>query len=187
MSQIKTPNSCDLILKNISRFINLNQDEKDLYLSLLEEKKIKKKEFLLTQGETAKYEYFITKGCLKVYTLDDSGSPHISMFAIENWWTGDMSNFLTNQPAQYFIEALEDSVVLRISKTNFDTLFDLIPKFERFYRILYQRSLISYIQRTNHGLSLSAEERYLNFVEKHPTLLNRISQKKHCSLFRCYS
>lgn len=177
MNKIKALSSYDLILKNISRHIDLNQKEKDTYISLLEEKIIKKNEFLLSKGEIAKYEYFISKGCLKVYTLNDNGSEHISMFGIESWWTGDMSNFLTQQPANYFIQALEDSVVLQISKDNFDSMFNLIPKFERFYRILYQRSLITYIQRANQGISLSAEERYLNFVEKYPTLLNRISQK----------
>ncbi len=177
MTKIETQSSYDLIFKNINRFIDLNQEEKNLYISLLEERKIKRNDFLLKQGEIAKYEYFVTKGCLKVYRLDNKGSEHISMFAIEDWWTGDMSKFLTQQPAIYYIQALEHSAVLQISKDNFDLLFDLIPKFERFYRILYQRSLVTYIQRANHGIALTAEERYLNFVKKYPALLNRISQK----------
>ncbi|WP_203257933.1 Crp/Fnr family transcriptional regulator [Hyunsoonleella ulvae] len=167
----------ELILKNISRFIDLNQEEEELYVSLLTERKLKKKEFLLRQGEIARYDYFTTKGCLKIYKIDDSGSEHISMFAIKDWWSGDMASFLTQKPGNYFIQALEDSEVLLMSKENFDLLFEKIPKFERFYRILYQRSLVSYIQQSDQNISLNAEERYRNFIKKYPTLIHRISQK----------
>ncbi|MDF1695194.1 MAG: Crp/Fnr family transcriptional regulator [Saprospiraceae bacterium] len=166
-----------LILNNIARFIDLTELEKQKYLSLLTEMKVKKKAFLMQAGEIAKYEYFITKGCLKVYTLDDDGTPHISMFAVEDYWTGDMASFMTKEPTNYFIKATEHSELLGISRTNYDLLFQEIPKFERFYRILYQKSLISYIRRSNHGISLSAEERYIAFKKKYPKIVNRITQK----------
>jgi len=105
-------------------------------------------------GDVTNYEYFITKGCLKVYTLDEDGAAHISMFAVENYWTGDMASFMTKVPTQYYIKATEHSELLGISRANYDLLFQEIPKFERFYRILYQRSLISYIRRSNHGISI---------------------------------
>ncbi|WP_282162416.1 Crp/Fnr family transcriptional regulator [Ulvibacterium marinum] len=138
---------------------------------------MKKKDFLMQAGEITKYEYFITKGCLKVYTLDEDGAPHISMFAIEDYWTGDISSFMTKEPSRYYIKATEHSELLGISRTNYDVLFQEIPKFERFYRILYQRSLISYIRRSNHGISLTAEERYIIFKKKCPQIINRITQK----------
>lgn len=166
-----------LILDNVSRFIDLTELEKQKYISLLTEVKIKKKSFLMQAGEITKYEYFVTKGCLKVYTLDEEGAPHISMFAVEDYWTGDLTSFITKEPSRYFIKATEDSELLGISKTNYDLLFQEIPKFERFYRILYQRSLISYIRRSNHGISLTAEERYIEFKKKYPKIVNRITQK----------
>ncbi|MCR9174163.1 MAG: Crp/Fnr family transcriptional regulator [bacterium] len=166
-----------LILDNVGRFIDLTELEKRKYISLLTRVKVKKKSFLMQAGETAAYEYFITKGCLKVYTLDDNGAPHISMFAIEDYWTGDMASFITREPTAYFIKATEDSELLGISRANYQLLFQEIPKFERFYRILYQRSLIAYIKRSNHGISLSAEERYIVFKKNYPNLVNRITQK----------
>jgi len=166
-----------LILNNIARFIDLTELEKQKYLSLLTEIKVKKKAFLMQAGDIAKYECFITKGCLKVYTLDKDGVPHISMFAVEDYWTGDMAGFMTKEPTSYFIKATEHSELLGISRTNYDLLFQEIPKFERFYRILYQRSLISYIRRSNHGISLTAEERYIEFKKKYPKIVNRITQK----------
>ena len=99
------------------------------------------------------------------------------MFAIKDWWSGDMASFITQQPANYFIQALEESEVLQISKENFDLLFERIPKLERFYRILYQRSLVSYIQQSDQNISLNAEERYLKFIKKYPSLIHSVSQK----------
>ena len=165
------------ILKNISRYIELTELEKQKYISLLTEIKVRRKDFLMQAGDITKYEYYITKGCLKVYTLDEDGAPHISMFAVEDYWTGDMASFMTREPSRYFIKATEDSELLGISRTNYDLLFQEIPKFERFYRILYQKSLISYIRRSNHGISLSAEERYIEFKRKYPNIVNRITQK----------
>ena len=166
-----------LILNNIARFIDLTELEKQKYISLLTEIKVKKKDFLLQAGDVTKYEYFITKGCLKVYTLDEDGAPHISMFAIEDYWTGDISSFMTKEQSRYYIKATENSELLGISKANYDVLFQEIPKFERFYRILYQRSLISYIRRSNYGISLTAEERYIAFKKKYPQIVDRITQK----------
>lgn len=170
-------NSHHLIFDNIARFIDLTEMEKHKYISLLTEIKVKKKEFLMQAGDITKYEYFVTKGCLKVYTLDEDGGTHISMFAIEDYWTGDIASFMMKEPSGYFIKATEDSELFGISRTNFDLLFQEIPKFERFYRNLYQRSLISYIKRSNQGISLSAEERYIAFKNKYPQIVNRITQK----------
>jgi CRP-like cAMP-binding protein len=166
-----------LIIDNVSRFIDLTELEIQKYISLLSKVKVKKKAFLMQAGDITRYEYFITKGCLKVYTLDENGAPHISMFAVEDYWTGDMASFMTKTPSRYFIKATEDSELLGISRENFELLFQEIPKFERFYRILYQKSLISYIRRSNHGISLSAEERYIEFKKKYPNIINRITQK----------
>ena len=166
-----------LILNNVARFIDLTDLEKQKYLSLLTEITVKRKAFLMQAGDITKYEYFITKGCLKVYTIDENGAPHISMFAVEDYWAGDMASFMRKEPTRYFIKATEDSELFGISRANYELLFKEIPKFERFYRILYQRSLISYIRRSNHGISLTAEERYIEFKKKYPDVVNRITQK----------
>jgi len=169
--------SHQLILDNVGRFIDLTDSEKYTFISLLKEMAVRKKDFLLQEGDIAKYEYFITKGCLKTYSLDMAGAQHISMFGIENYWTTDMASFISKEPSRFFVEALEDTELLAISRPNYNRLFEEIPKFERFYRILYQRSLMSYIRRSNHGISLTAEERYLRFKEKYPQIIERVKQK----------
>lgn len=169
------------IINNVKRFIELDDDELNFFTSLLSVKKYKRKEMLLRNGEVSKYELFIIDGCVKNYTIDHNGFEHISMFAIEDWWTGDMASFETGTPTIFNIEALEDTEVLQISKSDLELLLDKIPKFEKFFRILYQRSLTTYIERNNQNISFTAEDRYLTFIKKYPKLEQRISQKNIAS------
>lgn len=168
----------NLLLNNIARHIQLDRTETEFFISLLQTKKLKRKEFLLRQGETCKMENFIVKGCLRVYTIDDNGFEHILMFGIEEWWVGDLFSFLTNCPTTYYIDALEDTQLLQISKANLDRLYERVPKFERFFRIILQNAFIAQQQRINQNLSFTAEERYLNFIDKYPAFEQRISQKQ---------
>ncbi len=168
----------DLLLKNISRHIQLDKAETDFFVSILQVKKLKRKAFLLTPGEICKTENFITKGCLRTYTIDENGFEHILMFGIEDWWAGDLHSFLTESPATYFIEALEDTEILQYTKTNLDILFVKVPKFERYYRIMLQKSIVALYQRIDQNLTYSAEERYLNFINKYPQLQQRLPQKQ---------
>ena len=168
----------DLILENISRHIQLDKTETDFFISQLQTKKLKPKEFLLRQGDICKTENFIVKGCLRTYTIDDDGFEHILMFGIEDWWMGDLYSFLTQSPATYFIDALEDSEILQISKANLDKLYERVPKLERFFRLILQNAFIAQQKRINQNLSFTAEQRYLDFIKKFPQLEQRLSQKQ---------
>jgi CRP-like cAMP-binding protein len=181
MSTIGNGMNVDLILKNVAKHIQLDKTETDLYVSLLHPKAIKRKEFLLKTGDVCKTENFITKGCLRAYTIDENGFEHILMFGIEDWWIGDLYSFLTQTPATIYIDALEDTDILQISKHDLDTLFQQVPKFERFYRMIFQNALIAQRQRINQNLSFTAEQRYLNFIDRYPKMEQRLSQKHMAS------
>jgi CRP-like cAMP-binding protein len=168
----------DLLLKNIGRHIQLDKEETDFFISILQTKKLKRKEFLLKPGEICKTENFIAKGCLRAYTIDGNGFEHTLMFGIEDWWIGDLHSLLTQGPATYFVQALEDAEVIQYTKENLDKLLVQVPKFERFYRIMLQKSLIALHQRVSQNLELSAEERYINFIKKYPHLQDRLNQKQ---------
>lgn len=167
-----------LILQNISRHIQLDQTETDFFISLLQTKQLKRKEFLLKQGDICKTENFIVKGCVRTYTIDENGFEHIVMFGIEDWWVGDLYSFLTQSPATYFIDALEETEILQITKPDLDKLYARVPKFERFFRLILQNAFIAQQQRINQNLSFTAEQRYLEFIAKHPNLEQRLSQKQ---------
>jgi CRP-like cAMP-binding protein len=168
----------ELILQNVSRHIYLDNAETDFFISLLRHKILKRKDYLLKEGELCKTENFILKGCVRTYTIDDKGFEHILMFGIEDWWVGDLYSFLTKTPATYNIEALEDTEILQISKADLDKLYERIPKFERFFRLIIQNAFIALQRRINQNLSFTAEEKYLDFIKRYPELEQRISQKQ---------
>jgi CRP-like cAMP-binding protein len=171
----------NLLLNNIARYIHLTDTEKDIFLSYLHEKKIKRKEFLLSYGEICKYSAFVTAGCLRGFTVDKNGIEHVLSFAPPDWWIADMYSLISQKPGTLNIEALEDTDVILLSKTNQEKLYQEIPKFERFFRILIENSLVANQQRVVDNLSLTAEERYNIFCKRYPALIDHLPQKQIAS------
>jgi CRP-like cAMP-binding protein len=171
----------ELILKNISRFITLTQEEEQYFISQLKVKKLKKKQYLLQEGDTIRFQYFVNKGCLRTYTIDERGLEHIIQFAIEDWWTGDMYSFLTQKPARYTIDAVEDSELFCLEKNALEQLYIKLPKFEKFFRHLLQNAFISLQERIISNLSQPADERYCSFIEKYPKMEQRLPLKQIAS------
>jgi CRP-like cAMP-binding protein len=166
------------IIANISKHIKLDEEETGFFLSLLKTRKLKKKELLLRAGDICRYESFVTQGCLRSYYIDENGVEHIVMFAIEGWWISDLYSLLTEQPARFSIEALEETEVLQISKDDLEQLYIKVPKFDRLYRILFQNAFIAQENRITQNLALTAEQRYLQFLQKYPALEQRVPQKQ---------
>jgi CRP-like cAMP-binding protein len=171
----------ELILKNISRHITLTREEADYFTAILKKRTLRKKQYLLQAGDVSHHECFVNKGCLRTYHVDDKGQEHIAQFAFEEWWTGDMYSFLTGQPSPYNIDALEDSEVLLIEKSQWEQMFKDIPKFERLFRMLLQNAFISMQRRIIENMSLSAEDRYTNFLQRYPQLEQRIPLRQIAS------
>jgi CRP-like cAMP-binding protein len=171
----------DLILKNISRFITLTSEEEQYFTSLLKLKKLKKKQYLLQEGDVVRYDYFVNKGCLRTYSIDEKGQEHVVQFSIEDWWTGDMYSFLTQTPARYTIDAIEDTELLCLERNALEELYIKVPKFERFFRHLLQNAFISLQERIIAGLSQPADERYCTFINKYPAMEKRLPLKQIAS------
>jgi CRP-like cAMP-binding protein len=171
----------ELILKNVSRHITLTPEEEVLFTSILKKRTLRKKQYLLQAGDVSRHECFVNKGCLRTYHVDDNGQEHIVQFAIEEWWTGDMFSFITGQPSLYHIDALEDCELLLIEKQQWEKMFVDIPKLERFFRMLLQNAFISMQRRIAENMSLSAEERYTNFLQRYPQFEQRLPQRQIAS------
>lgn len=169
--------STDLILQNIARYINLTPDEKAYFTSLLQSRELKRKEMLLQSGQICKYSAFTVSGVMRGYTVDENGWEHVLSFAPPGWWMADMYSLLSQKPGTLNIEAIEKTEILLLSKTNQDLLYQNVPKFERFFRIITENSLIAYQQRLMDNLSLTAEERYNNFCKRYPTLIHTLPKK----------
>ncbi|MFM9907778.1 MAG: Crp/Fnr family transcriptional regulator [Chitinophagaceae bacterium] len=171
----------DLILNNISRFIELTTEESQYFTSLLAIKKLRKRQFLLKEGEICRYQYFVTRGCIRTFYIDNKGLEHNVQFSIEDWWSGDMHSFITQKPGRFNIVAIEDSEVVCIDKQSQETLYVQLPKFEKFFRHLLQGAFITLQERVLSSMSETAEERYIKFRSKYPEMDKRIPKNQVAS------
>lgn len=137
---------------------------------------VSKGSFLLRQGETCKYSFFVEEGLLRYFSIDDKGKEHILQFAPEQWFLTDRESVFFNQASRYFIQALENSVVVLLDEKFLSTLAHDHRSFMDFhYRLLHNH--IRHLQtRINQLLSATAEERYVDFIKLYPDLLSRVPQ-----------
>ena len=110
----------ELLHQKISEIISVSDDEFEYCKTLFQPKKLRKKQFLLHEGEECRYTAFVEKGILRSYTIDEKGSEHILQFAMEGGWIADLYSFLTNEPSTYNIEALQGCELLLITKPAWD-------------------------------------------------------------------
>lgn len=166
-----------LIIESISQQIKLDKKEETFLLSLLQIKKLKKKQFLIHSGEVNTFSTFVTSGCLRSYSIDRNGFEHILQFAPKGWWIADLHSLISKQPGQLNIDALCDTEVMVFKREDQEKLFESFPKFERFFRILTENSIAATNNRLLDYMGLSAQERYMQFIKRYPGLTNEIPQK----------
>jgi CRP-like cAMP-binding protein len=169
------------ILKNIAKHITLEEKEISTFTSLLTYRKVLKKEKLLGANEICSAINYVQTGALRAYYNDTEGNENIIMFATSDWWVTDMYSFTSEKPAMLNIDALEDSTIFQLQKSDLDKLYIDVPKFERFFRIIIQNAYIREQLRVIQNLSMSAEERYASFLLKYPQFVERIPLKQIAS------
>ena len=163
------------LIAYFNQHLPLNEAENAMVEEVFKERKVKRRQFILQEGEVSKLNTFVVEGCFKMYMADANGKEHNLQFAIENWWIGDIGSFHTEQPSKLYIEAIENSVILQINKTDQLKLFVEYPKFNRIFRVITENALVSAQRRILQNISSTAEERYLDFIERYPHFFNRIS------------
>lgn len=171
----------ELLLESVSKHISLTKKEEDYFISLFKERKLKKKQFLVHENEFNKFTAFVTRGCLRSYSVDRNGFEHIIQFAPPGWWIADMASVISNQPGKLNIDALEDTDMLILTREDQLNVFEKIPKFERFFRILTENSIAANSHRLIDYMGLTAQERYFTFCNRYPTLMQTLPQKQIAS------
>ncbi|GEO11666.1 Crp/Fnr family transcriptional regulator [Segetibacter aerophilus] len=166
----------EVLFKAINEKVTLTQEEEELCKAFFIPKKLRKKQYLLQQDDVCKYTAFVEKGAMRAYTTDDKGSEHIVQFALEGWWISDIYSFLTGEPSIYNIEALEDVELLLLTRPKDEEMLQKVPKMERYFRILSQKSLVAMQRRLIGSLSQSAEEKYTRLVTTYPDIIQRVPQ-----------
>ena len=166
----------ELLYKKIIDIISITDGEFEFCKTLFFFFLLRKRQYQLQEGDVCKYNTFVSNGLLRSYTIDNKGTEHILQFAFEGWWIADIYSFLTEKPSSLNIEALEDCELLLITKPSMDILFEKVPVFERYFRILIQNNLIATQKRLMGTLSETAEEKYTNLMNNFPGCLQRVPQ-----------
>ena len=174
--QYSTASMFELLHKKINEIITLTDEEFNYCRTAFTPRKLRKRQYLLQEGDVGKYQAFVEKGLLRSYKIDDKGVEHILQFAPEGWWVADLYSFFTDEPSSFNIEALEDSEVLLINKSSWDMLLQNVPKFERYFRVLLQNNLVATQRRLMGSLSETAEEKYLKYTQTYPDCMERVPQ-----------
>lgn len=149
-------------------------------LILMEEtarfKRIRKRQYLLQEGDVCRHNCFVINGLLRTFSVDEKGNEHVIRFAAENWWISDRESLMSEQPSKFNIDAIEDTSVLLFTKNATEMLMEKIPAFGKMINDMLSKSLISSQNRIHEVISHSAEENYLNFIKRFPDFAMRVPQ-----------
>ena len=166
----------DIFIKYLQDKITLLEEEVEMIRAVCIEKRLRKKQFLLQEGDKWNYNAFVCRGFLKTFSLDNNGQEHIMNFSPENYWSGDRESLMNGTPSHFNIDAIENSEVILIKKEDFDFLSQKIPQLNQLVNTILQKSFVASQNRIHSNISLSAEEKYQDFLKKFPSISNRIPQ-----------
>lgn len=166
----------EVLFSHIEKKVKLSEADKEAIRSFFMSKKLRKKQYLLQEGDVCKQLAFVAKGLLRTYNVDEKGNEHMSVFGWEGWWLSDFNSFLTGVPAVFNIDAIENSELLLISRADYEALTLAVPIMDRFFRILYQNSIVTKERRLMNAITYTAEEQYLRLAESQPQIIERVPQ-----------
>ena len=164
------------LLDYINRVIELTEEEEQKICSLISYRKLLKGQYFLQQGDVCKFSGFVVSGCTKTFFVDEEGQEHIVMFSVEDWWTSDMGSYISQKPADFNVQCLENTTLIQLSYENQEEILREIPKLERFFRLIIERAFVASQKRIVRNLSMSAKDRYLHFRNVYPMIEQRIPQ-----------
>ncbi len=165
------------IIKNFRRYVDLSDEQADLFFKYAERKSLKKNDMLVRQGEDQCPLVLIKSGCLMTYHTNKNKTEHVMQFGIEAWWTGDLGGFPQKRLSEYSIKAMDATEVYLLNFNEFEALMRQASCFERYFRILFQNSLVSHQKRIIRNISFTAEEKYKAFTDSYPGIELIVPQK----------
>ena len=164
------------LLEYINKFINLTVEEETILLSRIVHRTYLKDQYIAQQGDICKTVNFIISGCTKTFYVDLEGQEHVVMFSIEDWWTSDLGSFITQTPADFNVQCIENTHLIQFTYDNLEELYKEIPKLERLFRKIVERAFAASQKRIIRNFSLTAKERYKIFKKTNPKIDQRVPQ-----------
>jgi len=166
----------ETIKKHVARHISLTNEEQEYFLSLLRIVRVRRKQFIVQPEFPCKYKSYVCNGAMRAYLLDKNANEHTIALAVEDWWIADYNSYIFQQPATLFVEAVEHTTLIQLDYNAEQLLKETIPKFEKFFRVVTERAFAFLQKRMLSVLSLTAEERYEDFMNIYPQIAQRLPQ-----------
>jgi len=163
-------------LDYINKYISLSVEEETILFSKIVQRNYLKDQYISQHGDICKSVNFIISGCTKTFYMDAEGQEHIVMFSIEDWWTSDLGSFITQTPADFNVQCIENTKLIQFTHDKLEELYKEIPKLERLFRKIVERAFVASQKRIIRNFSLTAKERYQIFRETYPKIEQRVPQ-----------
>ncbi|WP_346855507.1 Crp/Fnr family transcriptional regulator [uncultured Draconibacterium sp.] len=164
------------LIEHIRKFVPISDNEVQILKKYVKFNSFRKKEILLSNGQVNRSLYFVEKGCLRMFYINDKSAEQITQFALDGWWLADYFSFMDNTPSEYFIQTIEPSKVVTIDKSIFDNLLEEIPQLERYFRIIWQKNLAASQLKAKYLYDMSKEEFFFHFSASFPGFMQRVPQ-----------
>ena len=166
----------ETLFQHIEQKVSLSPADKEMIETFFIKKRLRKKQYLLQEGDVCKYLSFVAKGLIRTYNIDEKGDEHMSVFGWEGWWISDFNSFLSVTPAVFNIDAIEDAELFMISRPDYDALTLKVPIMDRYFRILFQNSLVTKERRLMSSITHTAAQKYEQLIDSNPEIIDRIPQ-----------
>lgn len=166
----------ETLFDHIRRFTSLSADAEQLLSSKLKYQKFHRKGFLLKEYQICNAYYFVLSGCLRFYRNTNSGFEQILQFGIPGWWLSDYQSFETQKASEYNIQAVQDTEVLMLRRSDYQEIFNAVPELNSYFRLMIQRAYTASLKKIELILCESAEERFLQFTTDYPDFVQGIPQ-----------
>jgi CRP-like cAMP-binding protein len=161
---------------HIKKFVEIGDEEFADIVAFFKLQAVRKKENIQVAGKVCRFHFFVLSGCLRLFFVKDKGIEQTTEFAIESWWMTDNISYEHRRPGQFYIQAVEDSKVLKIDRDAQERLLAASPKMERYFRFIYQRAYASSQMRMKYLYDFSKEESFHHMIKHHPDFVQRIPQ-----------
>jgi CRP/FNR family transcriptional regulator, anaerobic regulatory protein len=164
------------IVQHIRKLVDLNETDVEVFSRYLETSQYKKKEVILTENNVCNSLFYVEKGCLRMYFINNKGVEQITQFALEGWWISDFQSFINCTPSEYYIQAVEESRIVSIDNKNLDALVKALPQLEKYFRLIMQKAVAGAQLRSKLLYEMSKEEFFVHFSTSFPEFMMRVPQ-----------
>ena len=166
----------DEIVTHMRKHITLTDADAEVLTDALAVRDVKKKEHLLRAGEVCHDNYFIVKGCFRLYLITAKGAEQVIQFGIENWWITEYVSLKSGRPSDFYLQAVEPSTIVVLKRSREEALFEKIPQLEKYFRLVLEKAYSAQLNRIHYIFNMTGEENYWLMVERYPEFVQRVPQ-----------